>query len=751
MRNIRRDTCGADAGRGRDLGRVRRIRSLPCVLGALAVMAPGPLAAQTAEIRFIPALYDAAGPLGGTQAVALSGNGQVVVGHAWPRGFGLAPPGTLPEVQAFRWSAAGGMQGLGFFGASAPQQTYANAVSWDGSVVVGRGVIAFAPGVEETRAFRWTASRGLQVIVGGGPDSASSANGVSADGAIVVGSISAPRFGTEAFRWTEAGGVERLGFLPGASSSGAAAISGDGGTIVGSSGLQAFRWTASGRMASLGSPDDPAWRSARASAVSFDGAVIAGDWSDAGSVATQGFVWTAGSGMRPIGFLPVVAPPEWRDFASPALAFSTVRAISADGALVVGSSGLVQRRDAPAGNERIAEAFRWSAAAGLQSIPALLRAAGVDLGANRLDVATGITTTGPGGTNIILGYSGEMGSAASSWIVRLPDPRGGTGGAGFTTPEALLASLDQVPSGAATAERIVRSAQREALVLAEHYGDTLSAEHPIAGFVQLRGGGWDPPDEWGTAFGGAAGVIMRIGAAARAGFAVSATGQDSEGNGSDLRTRIDAAGARLFALVGERAAGPRLAAAFGYDQLWADIRRRYPDSASSEATGSGRTDGQALTASLRGAWGFPMGQGTTLSPFVAWHAVSTRLAAYEEGPGSGPFPARFDTQRQTGTAAGIGLEAEHAFAGGHRLWGNLAYNARLSGDTSSVSGRFADLFAFDLRGLPVAQRRWVEGSLGGAVALSPRSRLVGTLGAALPTEGGRQYGVFSSLGLVVGF
>ncbi len=244
---------------------------------------------------------------------------------------------------------------------------------------------------------------------------------------------------------------------------------------------------------------------------------------------------------------------------------------------------------------------------------------------------------------------------------------------------------------------------------------------------------------------------MRVGAAARAGFVVSTTVQNSQGGMPAMRSTVDAAGARVFSLVGDTASGPRLSTALGYDQLWATIRRRYSDGTSTQTVGRGKTGGQALAASLRGAWGIPLGASATVSPFLGFHAVSTRLGAYEEGAGSGAFPARFDTQRQAGTAGGLGVEVEYRFGDGSRVWGNLGYNRRLSGDGSAVSGSFVDLFPFDLRGLPVAERAWMEGAVGGAWAISPRMQMVGAFGGTLPTDGSGRYSVFSSLGLMVGF
>lgn len=173
-------------------------------------------------------------------------------------------------------------------------------VSADGSVVVGQ--------TAQGDAFRWTAAGGVQSL--GYPANAaqicntdegvctfsSKATGVSADGN-VIGGEAYVNDGTsdtvEAFRWTAETGWQGLGKLVGASY--AYAISDDGSTIVGGSGPNAYRWTASSGMVALPRLNE-SW-TATAYATSADGAATVG--FNAGAV-----IWQASGAARYLGGLP---------------------------------------------------------------------------------------------------------------------------------------------------------------------------------------------------------------------------------------------------------------------------------------------------------------------------------------------------------------------------------------------------------------------------------------------------------------
>ena len=129
--------------------------------------------------------------------------------------------------EAFRWTTAGGMAGLGVLashdtpvsavGYTARSRAY--AVSADGLVVVGESRAAgdSADIADSILAFRWTEATGmvsLGTLAGG---KYSIANDINADGSVIVGNAGMPVpavpsiQGGYAFRWTEAGGMQYLG------------------------------------------------------------------------------------------------------------------------------------------------------------------------------------------------------------------------------------------------------------------------------------------------------------------------------------------------------------------------------------------------------------------------------------------------------------------------------------------------------------------------------------------------------------
>jgi probable HAF family extracellular repeat protein len=182
--------------------------------------------------------------------------------------------------------------------------------------------------------------QGLGLIAGSVPGS--DANGVSADGLVVVGGC--PSYSStcaEGWRWTQETGMVGLGFLSGDTSSQATAASADGSVVVGESGDRPVRWVSGGGGWQDLSGGLPAGSDASATDVSASGGAVIGFYL---APTTGGnFLWTPSETTFHLPFsLPSVA---------------ALTAISADGTLMSAYSGVFDRptaqRYSPAGGSEV--------------------------------------------------------------------------------------------------------------------------------------------------------------------------------------------------------------------------------------------------------------------------------------------------------------------------------------------------------------------------------------------------------------
>lgn len=267
---------------------------------------------------------------GYSYAAAISSDGSTIVGSA-DSDWGMS-------YRAFRWIDDGnGMLDLGTLKADNSGQSYATAVSADGSTIVGYA--QDDGGFYNLRAFRWVDDGAGVLDLGtlkADNSGQSFAEAVSADGSVIVGYSDADIGIPRAFRWMDDGAdmldlgslrADNLGF------SAAKAVSADGGVIVGhaevdSGETRAFRWVDDGTgMLDLGSLRADNLGSSYAAAVSADGGTIVGSArNDSG--ANRAFRWIDdGKGMLDLGTL--------RADNSGA---STATGVSADGSIIVGNS-----------------------------------------------------------------------------------------------------------------------------------------------------------------------------------------------------------------------------------------------------------------------------------------------------------------------------------------------------------------------------------------------------------------------------
>jgi probable HAF family extracellular repeat protein len=211
---------------------------------------------------------------------------------------------------AFRWTTAGGMTNLGDLpGGNVSASAW--GMSADGSVIVGQSSssASFASGASREEAFRWTAAGGM-VGLGDLPGGifSSRAEAVSGDGSAVVG-FSYSANGVEAFRWTTASGtMTPLGDLPGgAYNSQAHVVSADGNVVAGHSSIvnfdeEPFRWTAASGITGLGLPATAT--QSYAYGINGDGSMVVGQAdhppSRTGAADWQysAFIWDASHGRR---------------------------------------------------------------------------------------------------------------------------------------------------------------------------------------------------------------------------------------------------------------------------------------------------------------------------------------------------------------------------------------------------------------------------------------------------------------------
>lgn len=299
------------------------------------------------------------------------------------RANAVSADGSTVVGNGFVWRSGTGLSALPF--------SRANGVSADGSIIVGRS---------GSRAVRWDGSvlRDLDTF---GWGEFSTANGVSGDGSVVIGNgaTNGDFQETRAYRWTSGSGTESCspeitgGLYEGW---GAMAATDDGGVVVGNQGYHAhaFRWTSGGGAVEL----FPDLAFSTASDVSSNGSIIAATIAPGSPSERRAARLVLGSTVQLLGEL---SGGE----------YSATSGISGDGSVIVGKSGSTLGDQAAV----------WTTTGGVRSVGDILSLAGVSGHVGwTLSEATAISSDG----STIVGQGINPQGFAESWMATIPAPGG---------------------------------------------------------------------------------------------------------------------------------------------------------------------------------------------------------------------------------------------------------------------------------------------------------------------------------------
>lgn len=211
-----------------------RSRSLSVSDDGSVVVGHQAIAQQGQEaVRWVDGAAEGLGHLEGgftSTANSISADGSTIVGRSM-----VQFPNNSSGREAFRWTEEEGMIGLGDV-PGGDYHSHALAVSPDGSIIVGLGSSSRGSGERRNEVVRWVNDE--MEVLEGFPDGEKGVSGMTPDGSVVVGAFVNEDGFFEAYRWMEETGAVGLGFIEGGGLSSAAnGVSADGSVVVGSSGI----------------------------------------------------------------------------------------------------------------------------------------------------------------------------------------------------------------------------------------------------------------------------------------------------------------------------------------------------------------------------------------------------------------------------------------------------------------------------------------------------------------------------------
>jgi uncharacterized membrane protein len=245
----------------------------------------------------------------------------------------------------------------------------------------------------------------------------STAVAVSSDGSIIVGTTSTPNDHSAPYRWTEPLGMIELPIDVWS----VVDVSGDGQMIVGElDQYLVYRYSAAEGLLIIDAAGVGSSGNAGVEAISDNGTTIVGlvYFTPSAPTGFEAYRWTEEEGFELLG---VLGPP--------GDAYSLAHAASADGSVIVGSAGAV---------DRVFQGFVWTSEMGIQSLEDFLtQDHGLDLTGWEIWRAVDVSADG----QTILGYGVNPDGHGEAWIATLsaaPVPALSPLGVGFLAALLLL-------------------------------------------------------------------------------------------------------------------------------------------------------------------------------------------------------------------------------------------------------------------------------------------------------------------------
>ena len=497
------------------------------------------------------------------------------------------------------------------------QSSLANAVSADGTVVVGE----FRDLTGLFLGWRWR-NGVLEAFPEPVSSTRSSANGINADGTVAVGGI-LTNDGFRAFSTVlQPSGAEVvtiLSTLPGGGRTFAESVNAAGNIIVGtaatSSGDRAVRWV-DGTIENLGVLGNPIlFPTSAAKDVNATGNVVVG-YSESNTLPQVAFRWVEGVGMESLGALPGGAG-------------SIAYDVSADGTVVVGESG----------SNDGTRAFRWVAGGAMQSLGTLTGAS--------TSAAYAVNADG----SIVVGESDQR---AFIWRAT-PTSGGGTGGSGGTGGGGTMEDLANLTTSfpvLGNDSAVAQAEQQFAL-------DNLMTPGTILGAgqsVMSTSAGLQNTNRNPTTVGArttslaALGFGHGISETVTLGATLSLSGTQFKNNAFDMDAGLGLALWGQYSAGGAAGTGWQLSGSLGFARSEGEVARGRLLTDVITARGQADVETRAVQATL----GYGLARGDWLvTPELGLARYDTKRSAYTEAGAA--FNASYDAMETTRTVATLSV------------------------------------------------------------------------------------------------